>query len=94
MRALLIQHNDMVKDEKEFARLPGARIINRYMPGTSLEARERALQNLKKLLATLIEVEERKHSDVAPHVQARSGFDALSSLFPQAPPPFREAERS
>lgn len=59
----------MAKDERDFARLPGARIINRYMPGTSLEAREEALKNLKKLLATLVEIEEeRKRSDGAPHV--------------------------
>ena len=53
----------MAANEKEFARLPGARIINRYMPRTSLEAREKALQNLNDFLATLLDIEERKMRD-------------------------------
>ena len=57
----------MANNEKQFARLPGARIINHYMPGTSLEAREKALQNLNDFLRTLLEIEERKNSDVEPH---------------------------
>lgn len=61
--AFIRSSHDMVKDEKDFARLPGARIINRYMPDTSLEAREQALENLKKLLATLLDIEERKIGD-------------------------------
>lgn len=63
----------MVNNEKEFARLPGARIINRYMPRVSLEEREKARTNLNDLLVTLLEIEERrmrderKRSDVEPH---------------------------
>ena len=53
--------------KRNSARLPGARIINRYMPGTSLEARAKALQNLNDFLRTLLEIEERKCNDVEPH---------------------------
>lgn len=45
---------NMAASEEEFACLPGARLINRYMLGTSLEKRERALQNLRVLLMTLM----------------------------------------
>lgn len=50
----------MVKNEEEFTRLPGALIINRYMPGTPLKEREEALENLRQLLQTLLQIEERK----------------------------------
>jgi len=50
----------MAKDEKDFARLPGAYLINRYMRGTSLAAREEALENLRKALRALIDLEERR----------------------------------
>jgi hypothetical protein len=61
--ALFMYHFGMAKDEKDFARLPGAHLINRYMPGTSLEAREKALENLRSLLTTLLNIEEQKSSN-------------------------------
>jgi hypothetical protein len=53
----------MVMDEKEFAKLPGAILINKRMPGTPLAKREEALENLNRLLMTLLEIEERKERE-------------------------------
>jgi len=53
----------MAKDEKDFARQPGAYLVNRYMPGTSLAAREEALENLRNALRALMKLEEGKMLD-------------------------------
>lgn len=49
-----------VEDEEVFAAQPGSLLINRYMWDQSLKKRKEALENLRKLLQTLIDIEKRK----------------------------------